>query len=161
MYMYGSTVRTGTPDYHWMYWNSYLYTACLSQKSVPCSYPMRYTVSNSPPYPDGLQYLPWITCICIEIPVSVPILSPTSYPMRYPVSEVHIRRSSLYRRCDVNLSLEKCDGIYVVCEVRSKTTVSRLRASPGYSENRPGVVQETREMRHPYVQPWAPRVSVQ
>ena len=35
--------------------------------------------------PDGLQYLPWITCICIEIPVSVPILSPTSYPMRYPV----------------------------------------------------------------------------
>ena len=26
-------------------------------------------------------------------------------------------------KCDVNLSLEKCDGNYVVCEVSSKTTV--------------------------------------
>ena len=26
-------------------------------------------------------------------------------------------------KCDVNLSLEKCDGNYVVCEVSSKMTV--------------------------------------
>ena len=41
-----------------------------------------------------LQYLPWITCICMEIPVSVPILRPTSYPRRYPVpvdGMVHVR----------------------------------------------------------------------
>ena len=34
---------TGTLDYHWIYWNSYLYTVSVP-KSVPCSYPMRYTV---------------------------------------------------------------------------------------------------------------------
>ena len=37
------SVRTGTPDYHWIYRNSYLYTLSVP-KSVPCSYPMRYTV---------------------------------------------------------------------------------------------------------------------
>ena len=37
------SVRTGTPDYHWIYRNSYLYTLSVP-KSVPCSYPTRYTV---------------------------------------------------------------------------------------------------------------------
>ena len=33
--------------------------------------------------------------------------------------------SHRYCRCDVILSLEKCDGIYVVCEVSSKMTVQQ------------------------------------
>ena len=35
--------------------------------------------------PDGLRYPPSKITLCIEIPVSVPILRPTSYPKRYPV----------------------------------------------------------------------------
>ena len=46
-YMYSCStcsVRTGTPDYHWIYRNSHLYTLSVP-KSVPCSYPTRYTVT--------------------------------------------------------------------------------------------------------------------